>query len=70
MKMWKQTILALALPLALGSPAEGNQPEMRYAIMDNDWGMAQVAPFLLALDGGMELLALASSESPVHRGRG
>lgn len=53
---------SLLLPLALSSPVENGQPEKRYAIMDNDWGTAQMATFLMALDGGMEILGLVSGE--------
>lgn len=63
MNMWKQAISTLLIPLALSSPVEGSQPEKRYAIMDNDWGTAGFVPFLLALDGGMDVLALLSGES-------
>ena len=31
--------------------------------MDNDWGNAGFVPFLMALDGGMEVLALVSGET-------
>lgn len=61
-KMLKRTLLSLLLPLALGKPVEGDQSQKRYAIMDNDWGNAGFVPFLLALNGGMELLALVSGK--------
>lgn len=38
------------------APANGT----RYAIMDNDWIATGFIPFLLVLDAGMEILALAS----------
>ncbi|KAJ5818803.1 hypothetical protein N7474_004394 [Penicillium riverlandense] len=34
--------------------------EKHYAIMDNDWNTAGFAPFLVALDGDVDVLALAS----------
>lgn len=34
--------------------------EKRYAILDNDWSPAGFIPFLIALKGGMEVLALTS----------
>ncbi|KAI9924299.1 hypothetical protein MW887_007249 [Aspergillus wentii] len=49
--------ISLLLTLALGIHA---QPEKRYAIVDNDWSAISFIPFLLALDGGMEVLGLVS----------
>lgn len=34
--------------------------DKHYAIMDNDWYTAGFVPYLIALDGGIEVLALAS----------
>jgi hypothetical protein len=36
--------------------------EKHYAIMDNDWYTAGFAPYLVALDGGVDVLALASGK--------
>lgn len=60
--MLKRTLLPLLLPLALSKPVETDQPQKRYAIMDNDWGSAGFVPFLIALDAGVEVLALVSGE--------
>lgn len=60
--MLKQALVALLLPLAWTMPAGTDQPAKRYAIMDNDWGSAGFVPFLIALDGGMDVLALVSGE--------
>lgn len=45
---------SLALPKA--------RAEKHYAIMDNDWYTAGFVPFLIALDGNVEVLGLASGE--------
>ena len=49
------------LPLAL---AASHQSEKHYAIMDNDWYTAGFVPYLVALDGGVEVLGLASGTCP------
>lgn len=38
------------------------RPDKHYAIMDNDWYTAGFVPYLIALDGDVEVLALASGE--------
>ncbi|KAJ5232868.1 hypothetical protein N7468_005824 [Penicillium chermesinum] len=49
------------LPLATGSLAQPDeQSETHYAIMDNDWYTAGFVPYLVALDGGVKVLGLAS----------
>lgn len=40
-----------------------NSTEKRYAILDNDWSPAGFIPFLMALDAGIEVLALTSCKS-------
>lgn len=44
------------LSLAAGAIAK------HYAIMDNDWYTAGFVPYLIALDGDIEVLALASGK--------
>jgi hypothetical protein len=39
--------------------------EKPYAIMDNDWSTTGFIPFLIALDGGIEVLALTSCLPPL-----
>lgn len=65
--------LSQAISLTLGaattitaSPFQKRQdaPEKRYAILDNDWSPAGFIPFLMALDAGIEVLALTSCKSP------
>ncbi|KAI5310419.1 hypothetical protein KEM55_007302 [Ascosphaera atra] len=55
-------LYASLLALASASPiASRNESAKRYAILDNDWsGSAGFAPFLMAMKGGMEVLALVS----------
>jgi hypothetical protein len=50
------------LPLVAGSVAGGKH----YAIMDNDWYTAGFVPYLIALDGDVDVLALASGECAKH----
>ncbi|KAH6665025.1 inosine-uridine preferring nucleoside hydrolase [Halenospora varia] len=50
------TGLVSALPIA---PL--NTTDKRYAILDNDWSTAGFIPFLMALDAGIEILAVTSS---------
>jgi hypothetical protein len=38
------------------------QADKHYAIMDNDWYTAGFVPYLVALDGDVEILGLASGE--------
>jgi hypothetical protein len=38
------------------------QADKHYAIMDNDWYTAGFVPYLIALDGDVEILGLASGE--------
>lgn len=47
---------ALALP----------KTEKHYTIMDNDWSTAGFVPFLVALDGDIDVLALASGKSFIY----
>ena len=44
------------LSLAAGAVAK------HYAIMDNDWYTAGFVPYLIALDGDIDVLALASGK--------
>lgn len=44
------------LSLAAGTVAK------HYAIMDNDWYTAGFVPYLIALDGDIDVLALASGK--------
>lgn len=37
--------------------------DKHYAIMDNDWYTAGFVPYLVALDGDVEILGLASGEA-------
>lgn len=37
-----------------------NTTEKRYAILDNDWSATGFIPFLMAVDAGIEVLALTS----------
>lgn len=46
------------LPLVAGAVAG----DKHYAIMDNDWYTAGFVPYLIALDGDVDVLALASGE--------
>ena len=48
----------IILLLALG--VLGRAQAKRYTIMDNDWGTTGFVPFLIALNGGMEVLGLVS----------
>ncbi|KAB8067625.1 Inosine/uridine-preferring nucleoside hydrolase domain-containing protein [Aspergillus leporis] len=50
----------LFLSAALASPLVRNQPEKRYAILDNDWGAVGFLPFLIALKNDVEVLGLVS----------
>lgn len=51
------------LPFVTGSFALPKaRADKHYAIMDNDWYTAGFVPYLIALDGGIEVLALASGE--------
>lgn len=53
------------LPLVTGSVVRPQaRADKHYAIMDNDWYTAGFVPYLIALDGGIELLALASGGCP------
>ena len=54
--MLRLDLLLLLLALA----ALGQAQEKRYTIMDNDWGTTGFVPFLIALNGGMEILGLVS----------
>jgi hypothetical protein len=47
------------LPFMAGAFASGDK---HYAIMDNDWYTAGFVPYLIALDGDVDVLALASGE--------
>lgn len=51
------------LPLITGTLAvpKAARADKHYAIMDNDWYTAGFAPYLIALDGDVEILGLASS---------
>lgn len=62
-------IISLALPLACTVSAaphtKGNgQDQTRYAILDNDWSTAGFIPYLMALDAGIEILAITSCRFP------
>lgn len=49
------------IPFIAGGLAQPTaSADKHYAIMDNDWYTAGFVPYLIALDGGIELLALAS----------
>lgn len=53
---------AVQLPNAtVVSPASNTGNATRYVILDNDWDSTAFLPFLIALDSGMEVLALASN---------
>lgn len=51
---WRVSLSALSL--AAGAFAK------HYAIMDNDWYTAGFVPYLIALDGDIDVLALASGK--------
>lgn len=51
------------LPLVAGAVAS----DKHYAIMDNDWYTAGFVPYLIALDGDVDVLALASGECTKHK---
>lgn len=50
------------LPLITGTLAvpKASRADKHYAIMDNDWYTAGFVPYLIALDGDVEVLGLAS----------
>ncbi|KAJ6006764.1 hypothetical protein N7451_004708 [Penicillium sp. IBT 35674x] len=50
------------LPFVTGANAlpKASRAEKHYAIMDNDWYTAGFVPYLIALDGDIEILGLAS----------
>lgn len=50
------------LPFVTGANAlpKTARAEKHYAIMDNDWYTAGFVPYLIALDGDIEILGLAS----------
>lgn len=55
--------LALLFTVAFtvsGSPVLRNVTAKRYAILDNDWGSTGFIPFLMALEAGIDILALTS----------
>jgi len=54
------SVSAAALP-----KRNATSTEKRYAIMDNDWSTTGFIPFLIALDGGIEVLALTSCLPPL-----
>lgn len=59
-------LLGFALPLlqnVVASPINKARSDKRYVILDNDWSPAGFIPFLLALDAGIEVLALTSCAS-------
>jgi len=41
-------------------PVRRNETAKRYAILDNDWSTNGFIPYLLALDAGIEILAITS----------
>jgi hypothetical protein len=53
------------LPFVAGAHAlpKASRAEKHYAIMDNDWYTAGFVPYLVALDGDIEILGLASGKS-------
>lgn len=53
--LWRISLSALSL--AAGAVAK------HYAIMDNDWYTAGFVPYLIALDGDIDVLALASGKN-------
>ena len=62
-------IISLALPLACIVSATSHsktnsQNQTRYAILDNDWSAAGFIPYLMALDAGIEILAVTSCRFP------
>ncbi|KAH8653239.1 inosine-uridine preferring nucleoside hydrolase [Tricladium varicosporioides] len=63
MQFFRALSLALSFTeLISASPiAPRNTTDKRYAILDNDWSTAGFIPFLMALDAGIEVLAVTSS---------
>lgn len=58
-------LVTLAVAVPTSSPLlQKRDAQTRYTIMDNDWGSTGFVSFLLALDGGMEVLALTSCMCP------
>jgi hypothetical protein len=53
-------LLLAAVSLTSASRYEKRNETKRYAILDNDWSTAGFIPFLMALDAGIEILALTS----------
>lgn len=54
------------LPLITGTLAKASHEKKHYAIMDNDWYTAGFVPYLIALDGDVEVLGLASGQCDLH----
>jgi hypothetical protein len=51
------------LPLVAGAVGVPHaRADKHYAIMDNDWYTAGFVPYLIALDGDIDVLALASGD--------
>ncbi|TVY83690.1 Uncharacterized protein LSUE1_G003805 [Lachnellula suecica] len=59
----KFSLLFTAALSVSASPIRRNETAKRYAILDNDWSSVGFIPFLMALDAGIEILALTSSTS-------
>lgn len=58
------SLLCALLPFVTGANAlpKASRAEKHYAIMDNDWYTAGFVPYLIALDGDIEILGLASGK--------
>ncbi|KUJ12922.1 inosine-uridine preferring nucleoside hydrolase [Mollisia scopiformis] len=56
-------VSSLAASIYASPFSKRNTNEKKYAILDNDWSSAGFIPFLLAVDAGIEVLALTSSTS-------
>lgn len=58
---WPVSLSLLCSSLIAGGFAQPTaSADKHYAIMDNDWYTAGFVPYLIALDGDIEVLALAS----------
>jgi hypothetical protein len=56
-------LCSIILPFVTGSLALPKaRSNKHYAIMDNDWYTAGFVPYLVALDGDVDVLALASGK--------
>jgi hypothetical protein len=61
MQFFKLAFFKLATAFtASASPVRRYETTKRYAILDNDWSTNGFIPYLLALDAGIEILAITS----------